>query len=151
MIHVQVDDLYQSEFPPEVLEKAALETLAHQDVPAGAELSIVVTGEDVLHELNLQYLGVDAPTDVLSFSAREKDPESGVLYLGDVLIAFPRAAAQAVAAGHPVLAELQLLTVHGVLHLLGHDHADPAEKDRMWSAQKEILSSLGSAAELPPP
>jgi probable rRNA maturation factor len=64
-------------------------------------------------------------------------------YLGDIAISLPRATAQAEAAGHPVAAELQLLTVHGVLHLLGHDHAEPEEKAAMWAAQAAVLATLG--------
>ena len=74
------------------------------------------------------YLGIDGPTDVLSFPASEMDPETGVHYIGDILISIPRAQAQADAAGHPLEAEVQLLVVHGVLHLLGHDHAQAEEK-----------------------
>jgi probable rRNA maturation factor len=92
--------------------------------------------------LNRQYLGVDAPTDVLSFPVGEVDPESEALYLGDILISYPQALAQAEAAGHPVQAELQLLVVHGTLHLLGYDHAEEDEKTLMWKAQDEILARL---------
>jgi probable rRNA maturation factor len=96
-----------------------------------------------LQELNRDYLGIDAPTDVLSFPASETDPETGARYLGDILISVPRAQSQAEAAGHALESEVQLLVVHGVLHLLGHDHAKPEEKRRMWKAQAEILESLG--------
>ena len=102
-----------------------------------------MTSDARLHELNLNYLGVDAPTDVLSFPATETDPETGAHYIGDILISIPRAQAQASAAGHPLESEVQLLVVHGVLHVLGHDHAEPEEKGRMWKAQAEILESLG--------
>src|ERR687892_74662 len=64
-------------------------------------------------------------------------------YIGDILISIPRAQAQANAAGHPLESEVQLLVVHGVLHLLGHDHAEAEEKARMWKAQAEILERLG--------
>lgn len=96
-----------------------------------------------LQELNLNYLGIDAPTDVLSFPASETDPETGARYIGDILISIPRAQAQAESAGHPLEGEVQLLVVHGVLHLLGHDHANAEEKARMWKAQGEILEGLG--------
>ena len=118
-----------------------MSALAQQS--ARGDLSVVLTDDQQLRELNRDYLGIDAPTDVLSFPASEKDPESGEAYLGDILISVERAAQQAEAAGHPVEAELQLLVVHGVLHLLGHDHAEPEEKARMWAAQSEILKSLG--------
>lgn len=137
----------ESEFPvPEdLLERAAQAALQHESQLPDVELSIVLTDNARLHELNLNYLGVDSPTDVLSFPASETDPETGTRYLGDILISVPRAQAQADAAGHPLESEVQLLVVHGVLHLLGHDHAAPEEKDRMWKAQSEILEALGLA------
>jgi probable rRNA maturation factor len=110
---------------------------------AGSVDVTVVIGDDAqLHELNRQFLGVDAPTDVLSFPSDEADPDTGERYLGDVLISLPRAAAQADARGHAVRDELQLLVVHGVLHLLGHDHAGPDEKARMWQLQASVLEML---------
>jgi probable rRNA maturation factor len=111
--------------------------------PADVDITIVLTDDAQLHELNLEFLGVDAPTDVLSFPASESDPETGSTYLGDILISIPRATEQAQAAGHPVEAEVQLLVVHGTLHLLGHDHAEAEEKARMWEAQAEVMSRLG--------
>ncbi len=110
---------------------------------ANADMSIVLTDDAQLRELNREYLGIDAPTDVLSFPSDEEDPETGTPYLGDILISIPRAAQQAQAAGHPVEAEVQLLVVHGTLHLLGHDHAEAAEKARMWQAQSEVMAKLG--------
>jgi len=131
--------------PPPVasnlIERAAQAALDHQS--AEGDLSIVLTDDAQLQALNREYLGVDAPTDVLSFPASEPDPESGAMYLGDILISVPRAAQQASDAGHPLASEVQLLVVHGVLHLLGHDHSDPVEKSRMWAAQGAILESLG--------
>src|SRR5215216_5958156 len=139
MIYIESD----FSFPEELLERAAQAALQHESQSPDVELSIVLTDNARLHELNLNYLGVDSPTDVLSFPASETDPETGTRYLGDILISVPRAQAQAEAAGHPLESDVQLLVVHGVLHLLGHDHAEPEEKDRMWKAQSEILKSLG--------
>jgi probable rRNA maturation factor len=139
MIHIE------TEFPfsEELLEGAANAALEHQSHSLDSELSIILTNDARLHELNLNYLGVDAPTDVLSFPASETDPETGARYIGDILISVPRAQEQANAAGHPLESEVQLLVVHGVLHLLGHDHAEAEEKSRMWKAQAEILTGLG--------
>jgi len=95
------------------------------------------------------FLGIDAPTDVLSFSDGDLDPETGAPYLGDILISVERAQAQARSAGHTLQEELTLLVVHGVLHLLGHDHAEPEQKARMWSLQAEILTDLGSGRAAP--
>jgi len=140
MIHVQA----QPEPPtvaPDVIRAAAEAALAHEG--AAGELTVVLGGDAQLRALNRQYLGIDAPTDVLAFPADEPDPESGVRYLGDILISVQRATAQARRGRHPLESEVQLLVVHGVLHLLGHDHADTRAKSRMWSAQDEILRSLG--------
>ena len=130
-------------FPKALLERAAHAALEQQSQSLDSELSIILTSDARLHELNLNYLGVDAPTDVLSFPASETDPETGARYIGDILISVPRAQAQAEAAGHPLESEVQLLVVHGVLHLLGHDHAEAEQKARMWKAQAEILERLG--------
>jgi probable rRNA maturation factor len=126
------------------IERAAQETLRFASAQPDAELSIVITNDRQLHDLNLQFLGIDAPTDVLSFPVgeAETDPDTGEVYLGDVLISLERARAQATSGGHPILDELQLLVIHGVLHLLGYDHAEEAEKAEMWSAQAEILTRL---------
>ena len=127
-----------------LLERAARFTLDHESsAPADGDMTIVLTDDAQLHELNREYLGVDAPTDVLSFPASETDPETGAQYLGDIVISIPRAMLQAQAGGHPLEAEVQLLVVHGTLHLLGHDHAEVEEKARMWQAQAEVMSRLG--------
>jgi probable rRNA maturation factor len=141
MIHIE------SEFtvPKDLLERAASAALEHQAASLDCELTIVLTTDARLKELNRDYLGIDAPTDVLSFPASETDPETGARYIGDILISIPRAHSQATAAGHPLESEVRLLVVHGVLHLLGHDHAEAQEKTRMWKAQADILAQLGLA------
>lgn len=139
MIHIETE----FPFPEDLLKRAAQAALKHESQTSESDLSIVLTDDARLHQLNQEYLGIDAPTDVLSFPASETDPETGAPYLGDILISMPRAQAQANAAGHPLESEVQLLVVHGVLHLLGHDHAQPEEKARMWKAQAESLERLG--------
>jgi probable rRNA maturation factor len=141
VIHIETNPALQTALAPEVLERAALAVLAHQSTDA--DLTIVLTDDAQLHDLNRDYLGIDAPTDVLSFPASETDPETGRRYLGDILISVPRADEQARAAGHSLEAEAQLLTAHGTLHLMGYDHAGAAEKARMWKAQAEVLKRLG--------
>ncbi len=142
MIHVKTE----LEPPPveaEVIQRAGSAVLKHESKQA--EVTVVLTDDRQLRELNRQYRGTDAATDVLSFPAGEVNPETKRAYLGDVLISIPRAKVQAGAAGHPLEAELQLLVVHGVLHLLGYDHAGAEERARMWSAQSEVLQGLGLA------
>lgn len=148
MIFLQIDEKLQL---PEAeltisnwMERAAEATLHHAKVLPESELSLVLSNDMRLRELNRQYLDIDSPTDVLSFPAEETDPESSAPYLGDVIISYQRASAQAQAAGHSLKDELALLVVHGVLHLLGYDHVEPDEKQAMWAVQSEILGRLGS-------
>jgi len=144
MINIEFTHAFMDEVDVAQLERAALATLNHQGTSPEASLTIVITDNTRLHELNLQYLKVDAPTDVLSFPAGYTDPDTNAVYLGDILISYPQAQIQAAAAGHPVKAELQLLVVHAVLHLLGYDHLEAADKTAMWAAQGQILAQLGS-------
>lgn len=137
-----------AEIIPDLLLVAAEAALAHQGYSRASELTVVLSDDAQLHDLNQQFLGIAAPTDVLSFPAGEVDPERGVPYLGDVIISCERATAQAEAAGHALMDELRLLVVHGVLHLLGHDHAQAEDKTRMWADQAEILAALGIEIQL---
>ena len=139
MINIESETTFQNE----LIERAVNATLANQSESLDSELTIVLTNDIQIQELNRDYLGIDAPTDVLSFPASETDPETGARYIGDILISVPYAAKSAEKAGHPLESEVQLLVVHGVLHLLGHDHAEPKKKSRMWKAQREILVTLG--------
>jgi probable rRNA maturation factor len=141
VIHIEVNPSLQTSLAPDVFERAAQAVLESQSTDG--DLTIVLTDNAQLHELNRDYLGINAPTDVLSFPASETDPETGRRYLGDILISVPRAGEQARAAGHALEAEIQLLTVHGTLHLLGYDHAEAEEKAHMWKAQAKVLERLG--------
>lgn len=141
MIYIETNPSLQTDLAMEILKRAARAVLTHQS--ADGDLTIVLTDNAQLHELNRDYLGIDAPTDVLSFPASETDPESARRYLGDILVSVPRAEEQAQAAGHALQAEVQLLIVHGTLHLLGYDHAGDEDKAQMWKAQAEILEKLG--------
>jgi probable rRNA maturation factor len=143
-IHLKLEPAYARKVQPALLRATARAALRHQNAPAPSALTLMIAGDGELRELNREFLGEDRPTDVLSFPSSEPNPATGRLYLGDIAISYPQAAAGATAGGHPVRAELQLLIVHGVLHLLGHDHAQPGEKTRMWAAQAAILSELGA-------
>jgi len=159
IIEVQVDEQFQARVRPGLLHRAALATLVHQQVEESCELAVVVTDDATLHELNLRHRGMDAPTDVLAFADDADDAgEADRLfivapdmprYLGDVVISFHRAEAQAAEAGHDAQAELQLLVVHGVLHLLGYDDVAEEQRTRMWAVQAEILRDLKVEAHLP--
>jgi probable rRNA maturation factor len=144
MIHLDISDPFVDSVDPLLIEHAVQQALAHQQVPEDAEVTIVITDDSRLQALNREFLGQDLPTDVLSFKADYIDPETNRPYLGDVIISFPQAQAQATVGGHTVAAEIQLLAVHGVLHLLGHDHLEAAAKEQMWAAQTEILLQSGN-------
>lgn len=143
MIEIQYSDENIPKLDETLLEKAAQTALLQQGAADDVALSILLTDDAQIQQLNRDYRGFDKPTDVLSFEAHERDPETGFLYLGDIIISVPRAATQAEQGGHPLLAEVQLLVAHGVLHLLGHDHAEAEEKTLMWNDQAEILARLG--------
>lgn len=96
-------------------------------------LTIYITDDDESRALNRKFHATNAPTDVLSFPAGADD------YLGDVVISYERARVQARAAGWPIVNELELLAVHGILHLLGYDDRTPRARKRMWKRQEEIL------------
>jgi probable rRNA maturation factor len=128
--------------------RAAAEAAMRQE-RAGGGVTLVITDDRGIQDLNRDFLGIDAPTDVLAFGAREGDEPFVVApeaedYWGDIILSYPRADAQAQEMGHPVEFELQLLIVHGVLHLLGYDHAEEEEKALMWAEQEAILDDLRS-------
>jgi len=140
----------------EPLKHAVLMTLAQQAVQGACEVVVVISDDAALQDLNRRFRGVNRPTDVLAFSNDTRGPFaaggldwSSPRYLGDIVISLPRAQEQAQYAGGTLVQELQLLAVHGTLHLLGHDHADPAQKAQMWTAQALILQSLGVDIPLP--
>jgi len=124
------------------VRRAARRTLAIVGVPAGA-LTIRLTDSEGIRQLNRDYAQSDYATDVLSFPSGEPLPSEDEAYFGDIAIGLPIAAAQAEAAGHELVAELSLLTIHGTLHLLGHDHDQPAAQVAMWDLQDRILADLG--------
>ena len=147
-IDVQIGARYRAKVNQTALRNAARAVLVQHRVQAGVELTIVITGNAQLRSLNRTFRDVDAPTDVLSFATDERlRPDT--VYLGDVIISYPKAREQAKAGGHSVQAELQLLVVHGVLHLLGHDHYTTAEKKAMWQAQAAVLKKLDAAITEP--
>jgi probable rRNA maturation factor len=147
LVQVQIEEPFEASVSSDRLKFAAEATLEAEGLSTG-ELTLVISDDEAVRALNRDYLGIDAPTDVLSFGGESPEFVSSPTeddYLGDVVIAYPQAKKQSSAAGHPVEAELTLLVVHGVLHLLGYDHARSQDKTVMWKRQGEILSRLGLA------
>lgn len=109
-----------------------------------SELAILFVGTDVMSELHVQWMDEPGPTDVLSFpmdelrpGAEGEDQEPGLL--GDVVLCPDVAVEQAAVAGHTPVEEMLLLTTHGILHLLGYDHAEPEEEKEMFALQRKLL------------
>ncbi len=152
-INIQTKPAFAAQVDETGLQQAAAATLRHQKAPPDAALSLVITGDEEIQQLNRQFRQVNAPTDVLAFPGSGDAPfvqaPGQSPYLGDVILSYPRAVAQAADAGHPVAAELALLAVHGTLHLLGHDHAVPQDQATMWAAQQAILATLGLELRMP--
>jgi len=111
-----------------------------------AELSVLLCEDDFMAELNATWRGREGPTDVLAFAMQEG--EGGELHpelLGDVVISLQTARRQAEALGRPLAAEVRMLLAHGLLHLLGHDHAEPDEERRMKAATDVLLAAARGA------
>ena len=126
------------------LQRLAVYALDAMHVHPDAELAIVLVDEGAMEQLHVQWMDEPGPTDVLSFPMDElrpgtEDQPAPPGLLGDVVLCPQVAEAQAKSAGHSLLDELLLLTTHGMLHLLGFDHADPAEEKEMFGIQRDIL------------
>jgi probable rRNA maturation factor len=129
---------------PHALRRAALAAMRAEGCPSSSEASVAVVSDRLIRALNRRYLGRDRATDVLAFpQAPRKPPGQGAGgLLGDVVVSAERAAAQAPRYGQTVERELELLVIHGVLHLLGYDDTTPRSRARMRRREREILISL---------
>jgi len=131
----------------ESLQAVTMHAMASMKVHPDADVAIVLVDENAMADLHLQWMDEPGPTDVLSFPMDELRPglegdDAAEGILGDIVLCPTVAQKQAEAAGHSVMDELHLLTVHGMLHLLGFDHAEPEEEKEMFSIQGEILRSF---------
>ena len=140
--------------PPAYIDnvRAAAETTAKLYGVENGEVSVTLTDNDYIHQLNRQYRGIDRPTDVLSFALNEsEEPEvtggMDVNILGDLVISVERAEEQAEDYGHSVRREMAFLTVHGMLHLLGYDHMEEDERREMEAEQRFVMEKLGIPRE----
>jgi probable rRNA maturation factor len=149
-IIVEVDDEFADAVDAADLVAVIAATLDAEEHPSDG-VTLVVTSDEAVAELNLHYRGVEGPTDVLSFPAQEETPgfvsaPEMSSYLGDIVIALPYTQRQAAELERAVADELRLLAVHGTLHLLGYDHGTPAEEAVMWAQQDAILSRHAQAS-----
>ncbi len=130
----------------EELISVARFVIRKMNVNPAAELSMVLLDSNAMADLHMRWMDLPGPTDVMSFPMDELEPggrpdapEPGPSMLGDIVLCPQFAAGQAEAAGHSLGQELALLTVHGVLHLLGYDHAEPDEEKEMFALQRQLL------------
>ena len=159
---VSVDEPYEDEVDAEWLEDVARAALTVAGVEGGAEVSLLITGDETVRELNAEYRGLDETTDVLSFSAdhpghwegdgdgpEQPARDEGFVLppgipqpLGEIIVSLPQARRQAVDHGVSPVSELAHLVVHGALHLVGYDHVEPEETAQMQAREREALESL---------
>jgi probable rRNA maturation factor len=141
---IEVNNESAIEVDESALQRLATYAFDIMHVHPDAELAIVLVDEAAMEQLHVQWMDEPGPTDVLSFPMDElrpgtEDEPSPAGLLGDVVLCPQVAQAQAETAGHSLMEELLLLTTHGILHLLGFDHADPAEEREMFGIQRDIL------------
>ncbi len=146
-IDIHVDDEFRTLVDKARVRKIVRQVLRTEQFTPPYEVGLVLTDVERVRQLNRDYRGVDQPTDVLAFYMRPQrgsessfaNPPDGVARLGDVIISCPQALAQAKEQAHSVQRELALLVIHGVLHLLGYDHEEPREAERMRAREEELL------------
>ena len=138
-----------------LIEKAVKLCVKKEGFPYPCEASVTLTDNESIKELNREHRDIDEPTDVLSFPLIEYvhdepqiqpgdiDPDSGQVFLGDIIISVEKAFEQAQSYGHSIERELAFLAVHGILHLLGYDHETENEEKHMFSLQEDILNEMG--------
>lgn len=134
-----------------LIRKAAEKALAAENVQVPCLISVMLTDEEGIHRVNREFRGVDRETDVLSFPLNELTPgafdpetcerdwETGAVMLGDMMISIPACEKQGEEFGHGFEREIQYLTVHSVLHLLGYDHMDEGEQKRQMRAREKAI------------
>jgi probable rRNA maturation factor len=141
---IEVNNESAIEVDEATLQRLAIFALDHLHVHPDAELAIVLVDEGAMEQLHVQWMDEPGPTDVLSFPmdelrpGREDEPTPAGL-LGDIVVCPQVAVEQAEAAGHSPLEEMLLLTTHGILHLLGFDHAEPEDEKEMFGIQRDVL------------
>jgi probable rRNA maturation factor len=147
-VDVQIAPALRRKVQKQEIRKWAEATLRAEGLTHLPDMAVVVTDDDSIQALNRDFRGMDEPTDVLAFGEEKPGPfvlaPGEPMYLGDVVISLERAEMQAAERGASALDELQVLLVHGILHLLGYDHDNDEEQTQMWNRQDAILQSLSA-------
>lgn len=150
-IQIDVDEPFAGDVDTANLTLVAQQVLEAERVQPPAAVTIWITDENELHTLNRDYRGVDRSTDVLSFGADDDEqfvaPPGEPRHLGDLAVSFPHVVQQAIDYNHSRERELSYLITHGILHLLGYDHEQPDDAQRMRGREEAILNALGITRE----
>ncbi len=152
-LHIKIDKTFRRFVDEQWLRRIVEQTLSNKGLDSPVELGLVITDAKTIRKLNKRYRGRDEATDVLSFALLEENPSlaatprfitppDGMLHLGEVILSYPQATIQAQEQHHPLDRELALLVIHGVLHLLGHEHQEPEAELRMRAEEERILTEL---------
>ncbi len=144
MLEISIANRFRNQISLPELEKAADASLSACHRPVSDRIALRISTNRVLRKFNRKFRGMDEVTDVLSFNNEYDDPQDGSHVLGDILISIEKALEQSALGGHTLENELEMLLVHGVLHLCGHDHADKKGYVAMSALQDDILARLGN-------
>ena len=139
LIHFIVPPTYEAKFNRQRLEDIAKITISKATDETNCSFSLRLTNNQGIRSLNRDYRGIDQATDVLSFPIGFDDPETGSFYLGDIIISLTMANKQATQSNTTLQAELEMLMVHGILHLCGYDHVEDDEAEAMEKREADIL------------
>jgi probable rRNA maturation factor len=143
-IEIQVDPRWASQVNSDRLENAIRTTFQIEGILSEPGVSLVIVGDEEMTRLHEHYRNEPGTTDVLTFPYEDDGmDEEMTSYLGDIIVCYPQASRQGTEEGHSAQEELDLLAVHGTLHLLGYDDEDPVARVRMWQQQKLVLERLG--------
>ena len=165
---IEIEYSYEDTFIPdyeEIIRRVVETALDYENCPYEAQVYVLLTDNEEIHQVNLEQRQIDRPTDVLSFplaeytrpadfsdlEERESDvfhPETGELMLGDILISMDKVKEQAREYGHSEQRELAFLVAHSMLHLMGYDHMEDGEREEMERKQEEILTQCGYLREV---
>ena len=149
LIEIQVDARWSSQVNTERLENAVRTTFQLEGILSEPGLSLVIVGDEEMSRLHEHYRNDPETTDVLTFPYEDEGVEEMVGYPGDIVICYPQAARQGADEGHSAQDELDLLAVHGTLHLLGYEDEDPVARVRMWQQQRAVMERLGMGGIAP--
>lgn len=137
----------------QLIERCTRAALTEEEIDEDAQVSVTLVDNEAIREINREHRDIDRATDVLSFplgddDSFDTDPETGAILLGDIVISLERAAEQAKEFGHSFYREVAFLITHSLFHLLGYDHVDSEEDERlMFGKQEKVLEKLGITRE----